>query len=293
MPIAALAAESPSTGALGALAHRPFRPDSVIWKVTRERIILIYGPAAAIMQVAHPRIAAGVFEHSSFESGPLTRLRGTLRAVWSIVFGSPQQAAAAADAVARRHTKVRGSAAALAVAGPPRYSADEPELLLWVIATLVMASIDGYRNCVGPLSDGECAQFYVEMRRFGTFFGLPETYGPQSWREFSDYWQSMIADPTIGSHHLSRTVAAAVAGPKRPWWLNIAIRPAQFVIRQTIAPPVAQRLGLNPPRWSAAAMPAIHAACRVLVPWLPGRLRYPPHYRNALREIGPLGAKIE
>lgn len=180
----------------------------------------------------------------------------------------------------------------MGIAGAPRYSADEPDLLLWVIATLVMASIEGYRHCVGPLSDCECARFYVEMRRFGTFFGLAETHGPQSWEEFGQYWQRMIADPTIGSHELSRRVAVAVAEPKRPWWLNIAIRPVQFVIRCTIAPAVAQRLGLAPPRWSAPAMAAIHAACRVLVPWMPGRLRYPQHYRNALREIASRGAKI-
>jgi uncharacterized protein (DUF2236 family) len=296
MPAGALTAELPPMPAAAAAvpSDRPFAPESVIWKVSRERIILLYGPAAAIMQVAHPRIAAGVFEYSAFESAPLARLRGTLQTVWAIVFGSADEASAAADAVARRHARVRGDAAALGVRGPPRYSADEPDLLLWVVATLVMASIDGYRNCVGPLSDPECARFYLEMRRFGTYFGLNEAYGPQSWPQFADYWQRMIADPTIGSHPLSRRVAAAVARPRRPWWLAIGMCPLQFVIRQTIVAPVAQRLGMAPGRRSAAAMRVVHAACRALVPFLPRRLRFPPHYRHALREIGyTMPGKIE
>src|SRR5271155_4200935 len=101
MPASALTTDVPPIPAVAAPHpdQRPFDPNSVIWKVTRERIILLYGPAAAIMQVAHPRIAAGVFEHSAFESNPLARLHGTLVAVWSIVFGNTEKASAAACAV--------------------------------------------------------------------------------------------------------------------------------------------------------------------------------------------------
>ena len=131
---------------------RYFGPQSMVWHLGRERVTLLYGPATAILQVAHPRVAAGVFEHSQFESDPLARLHGTLDVVWAIIFGTRADADAAAADVARRHARVRGNAAALNIDGSPTYSAAEPELLMWVIATLVMSLIDGYRGCVGPVS---------------------------------------------------------------------------------------------------------------------------------------------
>lgn len=266
---------------------RPFAPDSVIWKLTRERVSLLYGPAAAILQVAHPRIAAGVFEHSAFESRPIARLHGTLEAVWSIVFGTDEQARAAARVVAARHARVRGSAAALNIPGPPTYSADEPDLLMWVIATLVMASLDAYTRCVAALSDDERRRFYADMRRFGTFFGLPETFGPQNFDDFLIYWNQMLADPALGSHPVSRRVAAAVARPPRPRWLCVAMWPIGPLVHQTLPAPVAQRLGMPHSPFSRLYLHVITRLCRLLLPLVPGRLRYPPHYRNALRSNRP------
>ena len=55
-----------------------FGPSSVAWRVGRERLLLAGGPAALLMQVAHPLVAAGVSAHSDFEADPLRRLRGTM-----------------------------------------------------------------------------------------------------------------------------------------------------------------------------------------------------------------------
>src|SRR3954464_8190457 len=105
--------------------QRVFSPDSLIWKICRERTILLHGPAAAVLQVAHPRIGLGVMEHSGFADDPTSRLHRTLDAVYAIAFGTLDEAETAARRVARRHATVRGDAARHAVPGEANYSADE------------------------------------------------------------------------------------------------------------------------------------------------------------------------
>jgi uncharacterized protein (DUF2236 family) len=94
------------------------------------------------MQVAHPVIAAGVSQHSEFGtsgSEAVARLRRTLRAMLALTFGDEAEAARAAATINAIHDRVHGEV----VDGTPRYpagtrySAHDPELLLWVHATFV------------------------------------------------------------------------------------------------------------------------------------------------------------
>ena len=57
-----------------------FGPDSTVWRIGRERILLAGGPAALLLQIAHPLVAAGVTNHSGFSEDPFLRLRATLDA---------------------------------------------------------------------------------------------------------------------------------------------------------------------------------------------------------------------
>ena len=97
---------------------------SITRRVNRENILLLGGGRALLMQLAHPKVAAGVDEHSDFRSQPVRRLRRTIRMTMAIVFGDRETAQAAARAVNRAHGRVRGAG----------YSALDPDLLLWVHA---------------------------------------------------------------------------------------------------------------------------------------------------------------
>jgi uncharacterized protein (DUF2236 family) len=54
-------------------------PGSVTWRVCRERVVPLGGLSALLLQLAHPLVAAGVAEHSSFRADPAKRLMLTLR----------------------------------------------------------------------------------------------------------------------------------------------------------------------------------------------------------------------
>ena len=261
-----------------------FPPDSLLWRVCRERCNLLDGAAAAILQVAHPKIAAGVRDHSDFRIGPLARLQRTLDGVNTIAFGTRAQASATSARIAARHALVRGGVGPDDDAAP--YSADDPELLMWVIATLVMAAVVGYERALPPLTEDAKAAFYADMRRFGTYFGLPEHVGPRTWGEFVAYYERMLADEAMGSSEVSRAMAWAVAAPERPWWLRVLSRPARFAVVETLPSPVRERLGFRSTGWTRLAMRLVSRAMPWVVPLLPARVRYAPQYLDAVKRPG-------
>jgi uncharacterized protein (DUF2236 family) len=244
----------------------------MLWRICRERVILLHGPAAAVLQVCHPRVAVGVREHSDFRRAPLSRLRRTLDAVYAIAFGTETEAQRVARRLAGVHARVPG--------------ANDPELLMWVLATLIMSAVEGYERCVAKLSDDEKRQFYDEMRTFGEFFDLPGEYGPQCWRQFVGYYESMLADASIGSTDVSREVAWAVMEPARPVWLGLTNPLTHFLFSEVLPAAVRQRLGLRSNLFSRALMRWITLLSPSAVRWLPGWIRYCKQYRRALRGMG-------
>ena len=65
-----------------------FSPDDEIWRVNRHANGLLFGPAAVLLQIAHPRVAQGVADHSDFQHDALGRLKRTLTTVNRIAFGT-------------------------------------------------------------------------------------------------------------------------------------------------------------------------------------------------------------
>src|SRR5262245_64356674 len=83
-----------------------YGPASEAWRLNREAMLLLgAGPRALLLQIAHPLVAAGVADHSSFREDPWARLSGTLRSYLRIVYGS---APAARDEIRRLHDLHRG-----------------------------------------------------------------------------------------------------------------------------------------------------------------------------------------
>ena len=138
-------------------AFESFTPDSMMWKINRERVVLVGGACAAVLQVAHPQVAMGVAAHSKFRNDSTARLRRTLDAVYAVAFGSAEEVDRVRGAVARAHAPVQGKS-------PAPYSAFDPDAQLWVLATLIMASTNMFRRFVGPLTEKELTNFSKKTR---------------------------------------------------------------------------------------------------------------------------------
>lgn len=176
-----------------------FADDSIIRRVSRENVLMLGGGRALLMQLAHPKVAAGVDEHSDFRQRPLYRLRRTVRLTMAIVFGDRETALAAARNVNRVHARVKGR----------DYQALDPDLLLWVHATLVDSALVTYETFVRPLSAPQREDFYQQMNEAAELLGVPRAKFPPTFAAFRAYLEEMIAtDVRVGAvaFELSRLV---------------------------------------------------------------------------------------
>jgi uncharacterized protein (DUF2236 family) len=108
-----------------------FGPGSAVWTVHGRKATVVAALRALLLQVAHPAVAAGVVQHSAYQTDPHGRLLRTVEWLAVTTYGSRAQADAASTAIRRRHLPVTGT-----VAGPDGqpafYDAREQDLLRWV-----------------------------------------------------------------------------------------------------------------------------------------------------------------
>src|SRR5713226_6272774 len=160
-----------------------FAPDSVIRRLGNTPLVpLLGGGPAVLLQVAHPLVAAGVVDHSDVGRDLWRRLVHTLRALYLIAYGTKEEAERAAEVVQAVHAHVHGATRAQLGRFPPGtpYSATDPELMLWVHATLVQASLAVYERFVHSLSGEDQERYYQEMALVARLFGTPASVIPRS-----------------------------------------------------------------------------------------------------------------
>ena len=123
-------------------------------RVIRETVVAFSAPRTLLMQAAHPVAFAGFFAHTGSLDDPYARLRRTAEVMDLVAWGPREEADAATARVRAVHAKVRGVLAEDAgpwPAGTP-YAADDPELLLWILATLMDSASLVYGRYVARLS---------------------------------------------------------------------------------------------------------------------------------------------
>jgi uncharacterized protein (DUF2236 family) len=194
-----------------------YGPESQAWRLNREATLLLgAGPRALLMQIAHPLVAEGVAQHSNFREDPWRRLRATLRSYLTIVYGTTAQARAEIGKLNRFHRDVRGPVhdhGARRSFGP-EYNARDPELSLWVHATLIDATLVAQERWIGRLSAGQRAAFYEETRPLGRAFGVPAALLPADIDAFDQYLEWQIGpDGPIQVGSMARDLARAILRP--------------------------------------------------------------------------------
>jgi uncharacterized protein (DUF2236 family) len=193
-----------------ARARRPdieglYGPDSEAWRLNREAMLLLgAGPRALLLQLAHPLVAAGVEEHSDFRADPWRRLQGTLRSYLTIVYGTVTAARAEIRRLNGLHRSIAGAG----------YRARDPDLSLWVHATLVDTTIAAYDAWLEPLPRDRRARYYAETMPIGRAFGVPDGTLPADLSAFEDYVASMLAPGgPVRVSPVARELAHAVLHP--------------------------------------------------------------------------------
>lgn len=209
-----------------------YGPGSAAWRLNREAMLLLgAGPRALLMQIAHPLVAEGVAGHSNFRADPWGRLHATLRSYLRIVYGTTAEARGEIARLNRFHREIRGpvSDPAAARAFGPAYNARDPELSLWVHATLIDATLVANERWIGRLSHAERAAFYVESLPIGRAFGVPARLLPADIDAFDAYLEATIGpDGPVQVGPLARDLAEVILqpplGPLHPLLAGIPAR---------------------------------------------------------------------
>lgn len=239
----------------------------MIWRVNRESVVTLAGTCAILMQFAHPAVAAGVRDHSRFETDPAGRLRRTFELTLAWVFGNREQALGAARTVNRRHDAVQG----------PGYSAKDPALLLWVQATLVYSAIRAYRCFVGPLRSAQADGYYQDTKTIGVLLGIPPSMYPATLEGLNNYLDAQIADGIVHVGDDARRLGAVVLQPRFPGVPRMAFTPLKTITTGLLPASLRDQYGLP---WNRSNR-LLFAACEHV---LPAALRITP---NAIRYLSP------
>jgi uncharacterized protein (DUF2236 family) len=240
-------------------------PESITWRVNREAIVVAGWGRAVLLQLAHPAVAAGVHDHSSFRGSlrsSFRRLHSTVGAMLSLTFGDTEQMITAAAGINTIHDRVRGrvsppqelqpssrlrptSRRAGSEGAGEAYSAHNPDLQRWVHATLLESIPLTYELLVGPLTLPERDRYCSEAAIMEPLLGMPAGSLPRDSAQLDTYMREMLAGGSIVVTDTSRALARAVLYP-RQWYLGWpAFRAMQVLTIGSLPPSIRRAYGFE------------------------------------------------
>ncbi|WP_284985292.1 oxygenase MpaB family protein [Arthrobacter sp. fls2-241-R2A-172] len=260
-------------------------PGSAVWSVHGHVATIVAGIRVLLMQALHPGALAGVYEHSGFQKDPLGRLANTIRWIFTVTYGSTEDAQAATTRVRKIHERVRGTY--VDGKGIQRdYAANDPELLRWVHITYADSFITANRIWGRPIPGG--ADAYVrEWATAGRLMGIEDP--PLTEAEVREELEQWYASGILrADERLAETVWFIRHPPLSPM-----LRPGYRILFAaavaSLEPRYQDMLGLRPPRFGPIPLPVITSARAVL-----GMVRlalgsHGPSEQAALRRLQRLG----
>jgi len=247
-------------------------PETVSWRVNQSAIVLLGGPRALLLQLAEPAVAAGVAEHSGFEADPFGRLARTLDAMTAISFGPPELARTTLLGLDAVHARVKGT-----LPGGMPYSAADPELRWWVLATLIDTALRVECRYAGRLTVDERKRYYQESLLLADVFGVPRRVVPGDLGAFQSWMRERTASLEVTE--VARRLAASVLRPP----VRLVPPPVFDLMTMVTADLLPARLrsayGLRLDRPSRVALEAAQAGTRAVLPRLPALMRALPASR--------------
>jgi uncharacterized protein (DUF2236 family) len=259
-----------------------YAPESMIWKINREQVLLLGGARALLMQIAHPLVAESVYHHSYMFTKPYLRLKRTLDLTLSLVFGTVEVVQQATDEINRVHRPATGR---LAIptgnypSGTP-YNPRNPKLALWVYATLVEGALHGYETFIQPLSDSDKQSYYEDSKKTVALLGVKPSRIPTTYDGLLDYMHTAIDDGDVVVGETARKIAPFILLQSR----KVAFPISYPISRLTIAhlpDKIRKQYNYRLHPLEAFGVDMWLKLTRNLVPILPSILRDVQPYRRA------------
>lgn len=269
-----------------------FGPGSLFWRVNREAVVFLGAGRALLLQLAHPWVATAIAEHSRAAADPIGRFHRTFAVVYTMVFGSLDQALGAARRLRLRHAEVSGVMPM--DLGPfrrgSRYCANDVAALRWVYATLIDTALLAHDLVLPALSADERERYYAESKRFAALFGIAPADLPADWAAFAAYNAAMGRSDILTVAPAAREIAQALLSGAGGWLRAPAFYRAitAAMLPERLRAPFALPFADSERRSAERALRRI----RRLYPLLPARLRYVAPYHEALARLSGAGADL-
>jgi uncharacterized protein (DUF2236 family) len=200
-----------------------------------EHALLLGAGSTVFYQLADKSTGLGVAEHSTTFQRPVDRLRTTLLYVYVMVLGTDDERAAIAQMVNKMHAPVRSDG---------RYSAFDPELQLWVAATLAYNGLFIHERVFGPLDQESREHVYRDSQVFGNALQVKPEMWPATLAAFEEYWEKKIqtleTDPAV-QVYCQRLLAADY----QPVAFRLTMGLQDLMTRGNLDPRVRDLLGLT------------------------------------------------
>lgn len=192
---------------------------SISHRINGERVVLLGWGRAILLQLAHPLIAAGVYEHSSFRATPwaaAARLHETVHAMLALTFGTDRERHDTLDRICTIHRRVHGRLSETVGPFPQGtpYSAEDPDLVLWVHLTLLESVPLVYSLFVAPLTDRERDTYCEEAAWVPLALGARDEEIPRSSAQVQTAIGRAYKSGVIAVGSQARELAAAVLAPR-------------------------------------------------------------------------------
>jgi uncharacterized protein (DUF2236 family) len=265
-----------------------FSDDSMLRRVHRERAVALSGPRALLMQAAHPLAVSGLLAHSDALDDPYERLARTAQVMSTIGFGTRADADRVTKPVRAAHRNVRGRIKDPTGTFPAgtRYSAADPDLLMWVLFTLVDSALVVYQLYVEKLSDEQQQAYWDDYKVVGKLFALRKGDMPDTIDDLREYKREMLEGETL---HVSpwarRRAREIVLEPPIPWVARPLLETVNFITISLLPERIRSEYGFSPlpPQAVRRALVAGGAEYvkRAVIPLLPDSLRLVPAARAA------------
>src|SRR4051794_13700027 len=265
-----------------------FTDDSMLRRIHRERAVALSGPRALLMQAAHPLAVSGLLAHSTAMDEPYDRLARTAEGMSTIGFGSRAHADRVTKPGRGMHRAVSGKIRQPTGSFPAgtAYRADQPDLLLWVLFTLVDSGLVVYQLYVDKLTDEQQAAYWEDYKQVGRLFGLRDRDMPETLADLRDYKREMLSGDALHvSDWARRRAREIVLEPPVPLLARPLLETVNFITVALLPDRIRREYDFSPlpPVFVRRALVAGGAEYvkRAVIPLLPERLRLVPAARAA------------
>jgi uncharacterized protein (DUF2236 family) len=227
-----------------------FGPQAVAWRVHGDvGTMMVGGISGLLLQMLHPAVLAGVWDHSNFRADMHGRLRRTARFIALTTYGGPDESEAVIAHVRGIHDRVTGTLPD----GTP-YAASDPALLAWVHVTETSSFLDAWIRYAEPrMSDADQDRYFAEMAQVASKLGADPI--PRTRAEALALIAAMR--PLLRSDARTREVARLVLHQRGPSPMSAPVQALSMRAAVDLLPDWARRLQGLPN--SRLAVPLIRA----------------------------------